>query len=176
MLRLALPACLALCACVSSMVRAPAQIPSDGVVDCTDSIETPLAAAAVGIISLGVALYAPIAAPRDTVDSGGVLWVPVLGILGIDELVSAAEGASHARACRAAKQRGAEIAAAAARRQSVAQDEANIRWKRAMSAARLDECSTVRVLDAEVRALDVELHDAVFVRDAAIARCLGRLP
>ena len=176
MSRFAAVVCVALSACVGSMVRAPAQIPSDGVVDCTDSMATPLAAAAVGAVALGVALYAPIAAPQQTLDAGGIVWVPVFGILGIDELISAAEGASHARACRVAKRRGAEVAAAAARREMVPRDEANVRWKRVAAAARLDECPTVRVLDAEVRALDTDLHDTVFVRDVAIARCLGRAP
>lgn len=46
-------------------------------------------------------------------------------------------------------------------------------WIAGVVAARVDDCKTVRDLDAQIRALDVELHAVVFARDVAIARCLA---
>jgi hypothetical protein len=152
------------------MVRAPSQIPPDGVVECTDSMETPLEALAVGVASTGVAIYAA-AHAQDTIDSGGIFWVPLIGGFGVTALIGAAEGAAHARECRDAKQRGA-VVADAARRKAAARAEAGTEWKRAAAAARADDCATVRELDPQIRELDVEFHDVVFMRDVAIARCL----
>lgn len=130
MCRIWLTTYVALCSCVGSMVRAPKQIPPDGVVECTDSMETPIEAAAVGVVSTGVALYAG-THPQDASDSGGIFWGPVLAVAGVTLLLSAAVGASHARECRAAKQRGAE---------------AETKSKQADAAARADDCATVREL------------------------------
>ena len=47
----------------------------------------------------------------------------------------------------------------------------------ARNAARRGDCAAVAKLDVQVRALDVDVHDTEFVRDAAIARCLaGTVP
>lgn len=46
--------------------------------------------------------------------------------------------------------------------------------KQAASAARSGDCEAVRGLDSSVRALDAEFHASVFMRDAAIARCVQR--
>jgi hypothetical protein len=62
--------------------------------------------------------------------------------------------------------------AAALRRES--REQARAIMVQAATAARAGDCAAVQAADAQVRELDVELHDAVFVRDAAIARCLGR--
>jgi hypothetical protein len=43
----------------------------------------------------------------------------------------------------------------------------------AAAAARRDDCEAVRTADVSVRDLDAEFHALVFVRDAAIARCLA---
>jgi hypothetical protein len=43
----------------------------------------------------------------------------------------------------------------------------------AQAAARTGDCERVRILDREVRALDAGVHDVVFARDVAIARCLA---
>jgi len=171
MCRLWPAAVVALGACAGSIVRAPTQIPSDGVVDCTDSMETPIEATIAGLVAAGALAYAA-ADPQGTIDSGGILWAPIAATVTTTALISAAEGAASVRECRAAKQRGAEIAEAA-RRKAAARAEAGTRWKRAAAAARADDCATVRELDPEIRALDVELHDVVFARDVAIARCLA---
>ena len=47
----------------------------------------------------------------------------------------------------------------------------------AVDAARTGDCATVAKLDVEVREIDVNFHDTVFVRDVGIARCLaGNVP
>ena len=53
------------------------------------------------------------------------------------------------------------------------QSTANTLTKRAGQAARLGDCETVTRLDPQVRDADIDFHDVVFVRDAAIARCLA---
>jgi hypothetical protein len=93
-------------------------------------------------------------------------------MVGVEGLIAAAEGASHAYECRRAKRRGAELAEAA-RHTSEARAEPGTKSKQAAAAARAGDCATVRALDPEIRTLDVELHDVVFARDVAIARCLA---
>lgn len=44
--------------------------------------------------------------------------------------------------------------------------------KQAAEQARAGDCGAVSTYDQEVRDLDPEFHDTVFVRDAAIKRCL----
>jgi ferritin-like protein len=45
--------------------------------------------------------------------------------------------------------------------------------KQAADAARSEDCTRVQALAPRIRDLDTELHLAVFMRDAAIQRCLG---
>jgi hypothetical protein len=162
---------VALSACAGSIVRAPQQIPTDGVVECTDSMAVPIARASVGgLLTAGTLAYIA-TDPHGSIDSGGIFWAPVLVIAGLDLLYGAAEGAATVRDCRAAKQRGA-VVAEAARRRAADRAQAGTEWKRAAAAARADDCATVRELDPEIRELDVEFHDVVFARDVAIARCL----
>jgi hypothetical protein len=175
MCRIWLAACLALCACFGDFVRAPTQIPSDGVVECTDSMRTPVEIAAFGAAAVGGSVLYFRADPEGAVDSGGWLLAAALASSGLWALLTAPDAAREVHECREAKQRGA-VVAGAARRKAAARAEAGEKWKRAAAAARADDCATVRELDPQIRALDVELHDVVFARDVAIARCLVATP
>lgn len=162
---------IALSGCAGSVVRAPRQIPGDGIVECTDTMEVPIARG-VGA-GVGVGLVALALTHMDfTSEHGGVLWVPLLGIASVQLLFGAMESHAAVRECRDAKQHGAEVAERA-RRKTEARAEAGVLWKRAAAAARADDCATVRELDPQVLDLDVELHDVVFARDLGIARCLA---
>jgi hypothetical protein len=48
--------------------------------------------------------------------------------------------------------------------------------REAAAAARTADCNKVVELNAQVRAVDGDFHASVFVRDAAIARCLALVP
>lgn len=54
-----------------------------------------------------------------------------------------------------------------------ARDQAWTLTKQAKGAARAGTCDQVRDLDVRVRELDPDLHEATFIRDEAIRRCLG---
>ena len=54
-----------------------------------------------------------------------------------------------------------------------AHDRAWTLTKDAATHAREGDCARVLQLDVEVRTLDADLHDAVFVRDVAIGQCLN---
>lgn len=153
------------------MVRAPTQMPADGVVECTDSMEMPVAATVGAVITAVGAAYA-MTHLESTVDNGGLLWAPLLGTTSVEMMISAGLGYAYAGDCRATKLRGAELAAHRHARVS-ARAEAAERWKRAATAARTDDCATVRTLGLEIRELDVEFHGVVFARDVAIARCVN---
>jgi hypothetical protein len=178
MLRVWLVVFVASSACVGSMQRAPKQIPADGVVECTDTLEAPIAAAAVAVLS-GAATAFAMTHMEWTIEHGGIMWAPALGSLSTSALLGTGLGLSYAEECRVAKRRGAEQAAIV-RRKSDARAEAGRLWKRAAAAARADDCATLRELDPEIFALDSEFHAVVFARDVAIARCLAsttaRLP
>lgn len=166
-----LAAALALSGCVPSMVRAPKQLPADGNVQCTDTMEVPLAAAAAAVVSAGAFAYA-MTHPESTLDHGATYWAPLLGGASVDMLFAAGLGYSYAGDCRVAKRRGAELARRNEAR-AKARADAGTLWKRAAAAARADDCATVRELDPQIRELDVEFHAVVFGRDVAITRCLA---
>lgn len=153
------------------MVRAPEQIPPSGVVECTDTVEVPIAAM-VGAVASAATLAYGMTHMDWAVDHGGVIWLPVLGGFSLDLVFAGDIGFARARECRDAKQRGAELARRNDAR-AKARAEAGVLWKRAATAARTDDCGTVRELDPQVRELDVEFHAVVFARDVAIARCLA---
>src|SRR5574338_1022050 len=166
-------ASLALCSCVGSMVRAPKPLPASGVVECTDTMEMPVAAT-LGAVASAAAFAYGMTHLDGALENGGIIWLPLLGGASVEMLVAGGLGYSYASECRDAKRRGAELA----RRNEVrakARAEAGVLWKRAAAAARAENCTTVRELDPRVRELDVEFHAVVFERDVAIARCLAAL-
>ena len=46
--------------------------------------------------------------------------------------------------------------------------------REAAAAARAHDCAKVKAMDVDVRALDLEFHDTVFAREAAISVCLAK--
>jgi hypothetical protein len=139
-------------------------------------MDGPLGTVAVGLASIAaISLYVAAADPQDVLDSGGLAWVPAVGAFGFGALMAAADGAAAVRDCREATQSGAVIAEEN-QRKAASRATAAPYWKRAATAARADDCKTVRALDPQIRVLDVELHDVVFARDVAIARCLSAAP
>jgi len=52
-------------------------------------------------------------------------------------------------------------------------ERAEMRMRAAFDAARTGDCATVVKLDVEVREIDAEFHNKVFVRDVGLARCLA---
>ena len=95
-----------------------------------------------------------------------------LGVIAAVYGISAAYGSSKIAACEDERKElaGAEGREAATRKQR--RLDADRLTEEAERAARADDCTTVRNLDPQIRELDAEVHDVVFVRDAAVARCL----
>jgi hypothetical protein len=137
-------------------------------------MERPIVAAVAGIAGIGATAYL-VTHPEGALQDGRVIWAPLLGTASVLVVVSAALGHSYALECRTAKRRGAEQAELVRHKeaQAKARTEAGTLWKRAATAARADDCATVRELDPRIRELDVEFHAVVFARDVAIARCLA---
>jgi hypothetical protein len=152
------------------MQRAPKQIPPDGRVECTDTLEVPIAAT-VGALVGGAVLAYGLTHMDASFEHGGSFGLPLAGMVTVELVFAAGLGYTYAAQCSSAKRRGAERAEVT-RRKAAARAEAGTLWKHAAAAARAQDCSTVRELDPRVRDLDVEFHVAVFVRDVAIARCL----
>ena len=88
----------------------------------------------------------------------------------VDEEARATANVEHADRERREK------AFVAAKAKRDAREHAILLGKQAGDAARAGDCATVTKLDAEVCTSDPEYRDAVFLRDVAIARCLGAAP
>jgi len=104
-------------------------------------------------------------------------WFIVPGALGAMAFTtSAIYGAVHGSTCVIVKRPppAEQVADQRARVREHAQAVAWAATKQAAAAARAGDCATVTKLDGEVRATDADFHATVFMRDVAIARCLGR--
>jgi len=55
----------------------------------------------------------------------------------------------------------------------LARERAWMLTKQAAAAARAGDCTAVRTLSEQIRAIDLDFHDTVFLRDVAILRCMG---
>jgi hypothetical protein len=74
-------------------------------------------------------------------------------------------------AAQAARERDEAFAALKAERDKKLQ--ARELGKRGNAAARADDCATVVAIDPQLCTLDADYRDTVFVKDVAVARCLG---
>ncbi|HEX5062488.1 MAG TPA: hypothetical protein VFV99_24115 [Kofleriaceae bacterium] len=137
-----------------------------------------MADAAVAVASLTAAYLLTIRAqsegwgPYDFDRDGAI----VLGGLGAVTAASAAYGYGEVQGCEQLDHawRDEQMATDTRRRtREHAQAAAWAATQQAAASARAGDCATVTKLDADVRTLDPDFHATVFVRDVAIARCLG---
>jgi hypothetical protein len=126
---------------------------------------------------------------RNDADSAAEIWVVPLALAAIAYATSAAYGFVEPGRCdrglaeqrqrtleterRALEAEQRTEADRAGLRRIHARDQAWLRMRAAADAARNGDCVTVRAASDDVRVLDTEFHATVFVRDAAIARCLA---
>jgi hypothetical protein len=91
------------------MVRAPEQLPADGKVECTDSMERPIALAIGSAVAAGATAVA-LTNLESALNNGGIMWVPLLGLFSLQMLRGAGVAHSYVLECRDAKQRAAALA------------------------------------------------------------------
>jgi len=167
----ALVALVALAGCSFIGVHGPpSQRPADGEIHCSDAYVLPIIDGAFAGI-WGASLIGAMTL------SGGPFKESVVLMAAFGTLpyaISAAVGAVDVSRCRTAKR---EMAQAPVPSRDADRTEARAQaWeltKAASSAARSGDCVIVIKLGADVRSIDADFHDSVFVRDAAIARCLA---
>ena len=119
----------------------------------------------------------------DTATASGANFASVNLFVSAGFLLSTVYGAHQFADCRSlnrlqdqqleATRRDAERRDVAARDAAQRHDQAWQLTQQAEAAARATDCDTARLLEPNVLALDRDLHDTVFMRDAAIARCLS---
>jgi len=181
----------------------PEQLPIHAPIDCKDSSALPSIDTVGAVIGLGFGGLLTIGGLScqpgggsgcDGAVIGLIVGVPVLA-LGALYTASAVHGYGATSRCRDAKQhrqQGKQPAESlsgsdpneATRAESPSdfdrtqsRERAEMRMKAAFDAARTGDCATVAKVDVELREIDVEFHDKVFVRDVGIARCLaGNVP
>jgi hypothetical protein len=123
---------------------------------------------------LGGALLA--AASGGGADSAGVLVLPVAGgSLAVLAFASGVHGLHERDRCLA-QGHALELQARSETATRVHREQAWKLTQEAEAAARDDDCATVARLDGEIAAADQGVHDDVFARDAAVARCRGSAP
>jgi hypothetical protein len=96
---------IALCGCLSGFVRVPKETPADGKIECTDSMERPIALVIGAVVAAGLTAYAAMDFER-TFDHGGIIWFPLLPVASLNMLITADFAHSYVVECRDAKRRG----------------------------------------------------------------------
>jgi hypothetical protein len=163
--------------CSLSFARAPEQPTS---IESCPRLGLPVIDAVVGT-GLGIAALATLTAPalnnntENGTDDLNAVVASVAFLIAATYALSATYGYWTRRDCSAGVESSARLA-----KERDAQDQAFARrqgaWsvtKQAAAAARAGDCASVNAADAQVRELDADFHATVFVRDVAIARCLG---
>jgi hypothetical protein len=120
--------------------------------------EVATAGGLLGVLVAGVSA-AVVSAHDDTIIAVGLLFVPVSVVGALVYIGTDDEVRGHAEVPTLTRRERNRAAA----------------WeltKQAADAARTEDCTQVQALAPRVRDLDTELHLAVFMRDAAIQRCL----
>jgi hypothetical protein len=93
------------------------------------------------------------------------------------EVAAAAWGYTTVAACRRALRDQDGVREQQADRERKRDEVRAHAWsltKSAAQAARQGDCATVAELDVQLRAVDLDFHNTVFVGDVAIARCLAQ--
>ena len=132
----------------------------------------------VGAVGLG-AMTGEAYVHRNDADSAAFIWVAPLAIGVAAFTASAVYGFIEPGVCErtVADQQRIQLEAAQRderdRARFQARVQASARLRAAAEAARRGDCESVRAASDDVLAIDREFHAVVFVRDVAIARCLG---
>jgi hypothetical protein len=174
-------ALLGLSGCSLLFVTAPPSplpLPGHGAIACTEHPIAPIVDT-VYAIGEGIAGAYVLADPPPQARfapppaTGGVIVL----IASLGYAISAVSGFRDVSRCVDAKaaRRPPEQATGetAPTRGAAARDQAWTLTKLAAEAARAGDCGKVRQIDSQVRALDLDFHDTVSVRDVAIASCLA---
>src|SRR5262245_46481131 len=156
--------------CASIMNLAPDRDPGTRPVFCDDNELIPAldftGGASVGLVTWGA--FSIVAEMGGNPE--GILIIG--GIATIGYIVSGVIGLKSVRRCQRYNRSPTPPDPAVVARARARADAWRL-TKVAQSAARAGDCATVHELDAKIGALDLELHEVVFARDVAVARCLA---